>query len=118
MNQERNVDRVRYFSAGWPKFMVGRSIHDNFPVIVIPMSNSSSPQRSSTFFRIDPEHQLLEMMQATVRRICAAEIQIRLHNDSVLLLGSVNSWYDKQYAQESLRELSGSRMIHNDLQVT
>lgn len=81
------------------------------------MTSSSQHFGKSTVFRVDPEHQLLEMMQAAVGRIHAAQINVNIHEDSVLLTGSVKSWYGKQHAQETLREISGSRVIQNNLQV-
>lgn len=96
---------------------LGEQLTELYQQLLPNMSSSSSSQAGSTYFRIDSEHQLLEMMQATVARICAAKIQVAMHDDSVLLSGSVNSWYDKQQAQESLRRLTGARTILNELAV-
>lgn len=77
-------------------------------------SLSDQPKRH---FRIDPEHQLLDMMQKAVARLQGANIQIQLHNESVVLTGTVQCWHEKQFVQESLRRLSGNRTISNGLQV-
>lgn len=77
-------------------------------------SLSDQPKRR---FRIDPEHQLLDMMQKAVARLQGANIQIQLHNESVVLTGTVQCWHEKQFVQERLRSLSGNRTISNGLQV-
>ena len=57
------------------------------------------------------------MMQRTVGRLQQASVQVQLSRDSVLLTGSVNTWHEKQFAQEAIRALSSTRKIHNELQV-
>lgn len=81
------------------------------------MSTQTLAAQPRRHFRIDPEHQLLDMMQNAVARIQGADIQIQLRDESVLLTGTVERWHEKQFAQESLRNLSGNRVISNGLQV-
>ena len=57
------------------------------------------------------------MMQKAVGRLLTGQVGIHLQTNSVLLTGSVESWHDKQFAQESIREISGPRIIRNDLRV-
>lgn len=67
--------------------------------------------------RIDTDHHLQEMMHAAVQRLHAGSIDIELTDNSVLLVGSVSSWADKQSAQERIRSMSSSRVIDNQLLV-
>lgn len=80
---------------------------------------ASSPARpqSSTYFRVDTEHHLLDMMKKAVSRMNALDLDIQLDQEAVLLNGTVNCWHDKQRIQESVRGLSGSRYIENNLRV-
>jgi len=79
----------------------------------------SGSQHSNTGqqFRIDTDHQLHAMMKQEIQRLHGRSIDIRLDKDCVLLSGTVNSWSDKQQAQESIRGLSGSHQIRNDVKV-
>lgn len=45
-------------------------------------------------------------------------IQIEASADAVTLKGSVSSWYDKQIAQETLRDVEGLASINNELVVS
>lgn len=81
------------------------------------MQSSSTPRNSTGSVRVDTDHHLHEMMQRAVGRLQQASVQVQLSRDSVLLTGSVNSWHEKQFAQEAIRVLSRTRRIHNELQV-
>ena len=80
------------------------------------MATSTSAQ-SSTYLRIDTEHHLLDMMKTAVSRLNARDVDIQFDDDAVLLSGTVDCWHDKQRIQESVRGLTGSRFIENNLQV-
>lgn len=69
------------------------------------------------YFRVDAQHCLLEMMQDAVSHLSRSQVDIRLDENTVCLTGQVDSWTDKQLAQESIRGLSGSLTIHNELRV-
>lgn len=56
-------------------------------------------------------------MQAAIRRRHGRGVDLEFTDEMVLLRGSVNSWAEKQNAQECIRSLASSRMIQNDLQV-
>ncbi len=43
------------------------------------------------------------------------DVEACVDNDEVRLTGRVRSYYQKQVAQESLRDLQGLRRIHNEL---
>lgn len=80
-------------------------------------SNSAAAKVSDRYLRIDPDHQLLEMMHRVLQRMPSMHLDLQLLNDRVVLTGTVCSWHDKQNVQERIRGLSGSREICNDIQV-
>ena len=47
----------------------------------------------------------------------SANISAELHDDEVVLQGSVGSYYQKQLAQESLRAIDGVNRVRNELKV-
>ncbi|MCA9057347.1 MAG: BON domain-containing protein [Planctomycetaceae bacterium] len=63
--------------------------------------------------RIDPEHQLGELMQDSVSRMLMNCVDVMLQHDEVWLTGRVTSYHEKQLAQESVRSLAGKRRIRN-----
>lgn len=79
-----------------------------------PLASRSSRQT----FRIDLQHQVLDLMERAVARISSGAIQVRLADDEVILDGHVNTWHEKQYAQESIRSLTSGRVIRNSLVVS
>ncbi|MEZ6127196.1 MAG: BON domain-containing protein [Planctomycetaceae bacterium] len=82
------------------------------------MSLTAYPELpASRYFRVDTDHKLHEMMQRAVARLHGRDIGIQLHDRQVILTGTVRSWAEKQTAQESIRALSGSRRIVNELHV-
>lgn len=44
-------------------------------------------------------------------------IRVETHADHVVLRGFVRSYYQKQMAQEALRNIPGVRMIRNEIEV-
>ncbi len=80
-------------------------------------SNSAASTVSNQYLRIDPEHHVLEMMRQALQRMPSRRLDVQLLKDRVLLTGTVTTRHDKQNIQEKIRGLSGSREIHNELQV-
>lgn len=78
---------------------------------------TSSTAHPNPYLRIDTEHHLLDMMRQAVSRLNARDVDIQFDDDAVLLCGTVDCWHDKQRIQESVRGLTGSRFIENNLQV-
>lgn len=85
---------------------MSRNTHDD--------STSTNGGRS---VRLDTDHHLHEMMRSAVQKLQRGQIDLQLTDQSVLLQGRVNSWSEKQAVQESIRNLSASRVIQNDLEV-
>lgn len=81
------------------------------------MKSESTSRKLARSIRIDTDHCVYEMMQRAVERMSNASVTVQMSGDTVLLTGSVNSWQDKQDAQEAIRAISRSRTIHNELQV-
>ncbi len=78
---------------------------------------SQERQDSPSQFRVDPEHYLIQMMRRAMKPLRCRGLNIQLSGDVVSLTGNVDSWSDKQIAQESIREVSGARIIQNNLAV-
>ena len=55
-------------------------------------------------------------MSSAVSRI-NSEIRVEFRDDQVVLRGVTESWHEKQLAQESLRSVSQSYVIHNEISV-
>jgi hypothetical protein len=66
--------------------------------------------------RLDTDHTVQELMASAVVRISAA-IRVELCEQQVRLTGSVASWHEKQLAQETLRSISQSYVISNEITV-
>ena len=82
-------------------------------------ASSSLPPRAMTdqILRLDPQHHLLDLMKSALSRINGPGIDVRILGEELLLTGTVNSWHEKQHAQECIRELSRGRPILNDIRV-
>lgn len=66
------------------------------------------------------KYDLLEMVELTLARsLCLAgrNLRFEVHEDGVVLRGTVRSYYQKQLAQESLKSISGLNRIHNEIEV-
>ncbi len=46
------------------------------------------------------------------------DVQADLDQGKVVIRGSVRSYYEKQIAQEAVREIEGVRVVENELEVT
>ena len=67
--------------------------------------------------RLDTDHCVQELMGKAVARVCR-EVDVRVRHNDVYLSGVTESWYEKQMAQESLRDVSAAYRIHNDIAVS
>ena len=83
---------------------------DRFPT----GSSMSTPGPVSKAVRVDTDHTVQDLMAAAVSRI-SSEVRVELRQHQVFLTGSTQSWYEKQLAQESLRSVSNSYVIRNDI---
>lgn len=77
------------------------------------MSKLSSPGQA---VRLDTEHTVQELMTRAISQINRA-LHVELREQQVRLTGAAESWHEKQMAQESLRSMSSSYVIHNEIQV-
>ena len=66
--------------------------------------------------RLDTDHTIQSLMSSAVSRI-NSEIRVEFREQKVHLTGSTESWHEKQLAQESLRSVSQSYVIHNEISV-
>ena len=78
--------------------------------------STAAPPPPSVRLRMDTQHQALELMQVAVSRI-AGSVQVQLADEYIFLTGHVESWHQKQFAQESVRRHAGERLICNSLKV-
>ena len=77
----------------------------------------STPNPGGQAIRLDTDHTIQDLMTAAVSRI-SSDIRVAFRERQVHLTGSTQSWYEKQLAQESLRTVSRSVVIYNDISVT
>lgn len=56
---------------------------------------------------------------ALARGLCVSgrNLRFEVHENGVVLRGTVRSYYHKQLAQESLKSISGLPRIHNEIEV-
>lgn len=66
--------------------------------------------------RLDTDHAVEELMAVAVSRINGS-IRVTLREREVQLSGQADSWHEKQLAQESLRAVSNSYQIRNQIRV-
>lgn len=68
----------------------------------------------------DPPHSFSDRIRHALERqrhLFGRRVRCQIVNRDVVLTGSVASYFQKQMAQESLRQIDGIRRIVNDLQV-
>ena len=82
------------------------------------MQNTKATRKSHNIVRIDVQHHALDLMKRAVSRIASGSVDVRVEGGEVVLNGVVNSWHEKQYAQESIRSLTSGRVIRNSVQVS
>ncbi|QDV19484.1 BON domain protein [Gimesia panareensis] len=74
----------------------------------------------SHHFSIDRAHQLDELIRHAISQsslVARQNVQYRIEQEQVFLTGIVNSYYEKQLAQESIGRIQGVRQVHNRLNV-
>jgi|GEM_PF-618226 len=74
----------------------------------------------SQHITIDHAHQLSELVKHAISNsilIANQNVQYKIEQEQVVLTGIVNSYYDKQLAQESVSRVEGVRQVHNRLVV-
>lgn len=73
----------------------------------------------STHFILHAPHALGDLVARRLhdqRNVWSRHVEARVNDaGEVWLTGRVRCWYQKQVAQESLRNLQGLRRIHNEL---
>lgn len=65
-------------------------------------------------------HDFREVVEtALARSLCLSgrNLRFEVHEEGVVLQGTVRSYYHKQLAQESLKSISGLPRIHNQIEV-
>ena len=69
----------------------------------------------------DSRHELLDLLSNALARnpyFASRNVRIELQEDEIVLKGSVNTYYLKQLAQESVRSLkSAESRIRNEIEV-
>lgn len=68
----------------------------------------------------DQPHDLRELVQSALARsfhFAGRGIQVAIDGDTVVLRGTVRTYYQKQIAQESVRLVQGISRIRNELEV-
>ena len=71
-------------------------------------------------FYIDQPHSLRELVHNRLAGnpfVISRSLTINVNEDEVTLRGYVPTYYQKQLAQESIRNIEGVRTIHNELEV-
>ena len=69
---------------------------------------------------IDHAHQLSELVKHAISNsimLANQKIQCKIEQEQVVLTGSVNSYYEKQVAQESVSRVNGVCQVDNQLTV-
>jgi len=68
----------------------------------------------------ESEHKLQELAYHALSRhpfVAGRNLRIDLDQEDMVLSGVVGSYYHKQLAQESVREIAGTKRIRNDIEV-
>lgn len=74
----------------------------------------------SQHIAFDHAHQLNELVKhaiSTSSLVANQNVQYKIEQEQVFLSGIVNSYYEKQLAQESVSRVDGVRQVHNRLRV-
>lgn len=95
----------------------GGSTADNVSDTRMAAPQTSAPVAN---LRHDPAHSQLELLQMTLGRhplFLRRQLTLAVKNRLVTVSGQVVSYYEKQMAQEAVRNLLGNTLIVNELQV-
>ena len=79
---------------------------------------TGSLKSSKPILRIGTEHHVLELMKSALLRVAGRDTKIEIRLDDVVLSGRVQRWYQKQAAQECIRNLALHRTIQNRIEVS
>ncbi len=67
-----------------------------------------------------PDERLQELIYSRLARsphLAGKYLRIEMSDNTIVLKGTVRSYYHKQLAQETLRPLAAGRLLRNELQV-
>jgi hypothetical protein len=81
------------------------------------MQNPTANSESGRVIRVDLQHHVQELMRKALSRISSGPVQVLMDESTIQIHGSVGTWHEKQYAQESIRRLTNGRSIDNSLVV-
>ncbi len=68
----------------------------------------------------DQPHQLKEIVQSAINRngyFAFSRVSADIQDDNIVLTGTVETYYQKQLAQETVRKIAGTTLINNQIQV-
>ncbi|MGE3317550.1 MAG: BON domain-containing protein [Planctomycetaceae bacterium] len=68
----------------------------------------------------DQKHSLQELVHSTLARspyLAGRNVRIDVEQDDVVLSGVVHTYYQKQMAQEAIRQMSGVSRVRNEIEV-
>ncbi len=69
----------------------------------------------------DQPHQLKDIVQSAINRngfVAFSRINAEVNDDNIILSGTVDTYYQKQMAQESVRQIAGTTSIENRILVS
>ena len=72
-------------------------------------------QSACKTIRIDNGETEVELAQARIDRLLMRSVRVNVRDDDLVLTGSVNTWHEKQLAQELVREVQPGLRIRNQL---
>jgi len=72
-------------------------------------------QSACKTIRIDDGETEVELAQARIDRLLMRSVRVNVRDDDLVLTGSVNTWHEKQLAQELVREVHPGLRIRNQL---
>ena len=70
--------------------------------------------------RVSTPSALPDMLHRALNRnshLAGRNIRIEQHDSRIVLKGVVHSYFEKQLAQESIREINGVELIQNEIEV-
>lgn len=68
----------------------------------------------------DQKHTLRELVHSTLARspyLAGRNVHIAVEQDDVVLTGVVHTYYQKQMAQEAIRQMNGVARVRNEIEV-
>lgn len=77
----------------------------------------NSAKTAIRVFRVDTPHELQTQLQQSVRRQMLDSVRVEVSEDGIELSGFVHTWYEKQLAQEAVRQNAATRQIRNFIHI-